>query len=131
VSAVPRGKGNLPGFFALAWGLFMQPVLLHGQLRACGIDRPGDSTWWLWRSPQEGQAIRRTYVLRMLTLLVALSFFGGLAAIGLAKAVDYPLDSQYVALSVAAGVTFGVAFGVAYGVARRGPCTWSWAWPMA
>jgi hypothetical protein len=103
----------LPGFARFAWMFFMQPVSLHHLLKASGIEEPNAPGWKLWFRPGPDREIRRSYVRRLMDLLLAMPPI----AFGLSLCLDYSgVDINYA--GVAAGVTGGLGFGVAVGVAE-------------
>ncbi len=102
----------LPGYWALLWLLFMQPVMLHRRLRHCGIEGPGDSAWRLWRLRDESRDIRRSYVRRMFALLISATPLFAIAVSLILHMVGFEINPAGVAVGVAVGVAGGVAGGV-------------------
>ena len=109
----------MPGFWRLAWMLFMQPVQLSHVLRACGID-PDASAWQLWRRREYENEATRAYLARSAAILVIITLLAGVALALALTLLGFEINSLGMALGVALGVAFGVAFGVAgvaFGVA--------------
>lgn len=114
---------ELPGLAALAWMLFMQPILLHERLGKSGIDHANGSGWKLWRTQGPTQRVARQYCTGMLTVLcVAMPLLAFVTAgtcdlTGLPIAIGYPDVARGVGLGIGVGVTLGLVYGVASGVA--------------
>jgi hypothetical protein len=87
------------------WLLFMQPITLHRRLRRCGIEKPDDSAWRLWRLRDETMDIRRRYVRRMFTLLISATPLFAIAVSLILQGVGFEIDYFGVAVGVAGGVT--------------------------
>ena len=62
---------TLPGFWKMTWMFWMQPVLLHQTVRACGIEDPNESIISLWqRDSGNHHEVRRRYARQLATMLL-------------------------------------------------------------
>jgi hypothetical protein len=101
---------QLPGYWRFLWLFFMQPVSLHHQIKACGLE-PDTPGWKLLR--KKGRAPFTGAYVRRLGFVLAAGPVGAALVLLVFKWLGVPVDL----VKLAVGVAFGVAVGVAGGVA--------------
>ena len=60
---------RLPGYLRFAWMFFMQPISLHHRLKECGIEKPDEPGWRLWRDLRQDPDLRQAYLGRLVATL--------------------------------------------------------------
>ncbi|MEP7121657.1 MAG: AAA family ATPase [Byssovorax sp.] len=112
-----EARVGLPGYWELLWMLFMQPVELRRRLKACGLEKPDDFAWRLWWAPESQRTTNRSYLIRMMLLLLTATPLTALMAAAIASRVGIPFDVAAVASIAAVGVAVGTVLGMGDGAA--------------
>ena len=112
---------KLMGFGRFIWTLIMQPVLLHEEYIAIGID-PNLSVWKLWKKPGEDQPMRRRFLkfslIFLFGFLPCIIFFLAWISKNVGLNIDYLKLAIFMAFSQVAVLIFSLAKGQAFALAK-------------
>lgn len=107
---------QLPRYWHFLWMFFMQPVTLHYQLKACGIDNLNITGIAWWRQHKTVGVAYFSYMLRMHFVLMMVSLMAFLWVLLWGEIFHIPLDLRKAAIGVVIGTAAGIAGSVLVGV---------------